>query len=353
MYPNLYITLVGHPGTGKSRTIGPARRLFSALKEFKLAPISMTAASLIDNLARAKRFIPRLPDTPLEYNSLFICADELGTFMSKYDNDVITALSSFYDTHAYEQDRRKFNGEVIKIPSPQINMLVGVQPSMLMQIMPEAAWGQGFTSRMIMVFSDQRTIGDDFADRAETNYTDLIHDLQIISSITGQFTVTEEYRDFVNNWRAMGEKPVPNHPRLQHYVARRKAQIYKLSMISALERSNALILTVDDFKRAYNWLCNAEQTMVSVFQEGAFGADGAMIDEIFHFVQVAGDKGVSEQRIVRFAEKRVPFHSILRIIDIMERSGRIKAIGVEKRTGVKWFKASGADTLDQVLGSHD
>jgi len=58
-----------------------------------------------------------------------------------------------------------------------------------------------------MVFSDERTVGDDFAAVDTSLSADLIHDLKSISGLVGQFKVTTEYRDAVNIWRQLGEPP--------------------------------------------------------------------------------------------------------------------------------------------------
>src|SRR6185437_6499756 len=76
MYPNLYVLILGHPGVGKTRTIREARSYVMDLPDFHLAPVSLTFASLVDALLSAKRMVIRLPDDPLEYNSMFIAADE-------------------------------------------------------------------------------------------------------------------------------------------------------------------------------------------------------------------------------------------------------------------------------------
>ena len=111
-------------------------------------------------------------------------------------------------------------------------------------------------------------------------------------------------------------------------------------MVSSIDRGNTLALTREDFNRAMGWLVEAEALMPEIFKAGATNVDGQAMDEIQHFV-IAGDRGsgVSEHRIVRFAKERVPIHSILRIIDIMERSGLIRCVQIEKRTGIRYFGA--------------
>ena len=109
-------------------------------------------------------------------------------------------------------------------------------------------------------------------------------------------------------------------------------------MVSSIDRGNALTLTVEDFNRALGWLIEAEETMPDIFKAGSTSVDSQAMDEIFHLIALTEkDYGVSEQKIIRFAKDRVPLHSIGRVIDIMERSGQIFCLGVDKRSGVRYF----------------
>ena len=92
---------------------------------------------------------------------------------------------------------------------------------------------------MIMVFSDERIIGDDFAKITRTLNADMIADLKTIAAQVGEYKVTAAYRDLVNAWRQSDENPKPDHPRLTFYNARRRVNLYKLSMIAAMDRSNS------------------------------------------------------------------------------------------------------------------
>lgn len=347
IYPNLYIVIVGHPGVGKTKSVRAAKKYFIELPDYHLASTSLTASSLIDSLVRSKRTHIDKALGAVEYNTMAIMADEMGAFMHEYANEMIAVLSAFYDPDSYGQERRG-NDIKIKIKSPQINLLAGSTPSNLMKFMPEFAWEQGFTSRVIFVFSDERFVGDDFASEDKGLDVNLLHDLKVINGLHGKFEVTENYRTAVNNWRAAGEPVVPNHPKLIHYATRRRVHLYKLSMVAAIDRSNTLLLTKDDFNRALGWLLEAELTMPDIFKAGASGADSKAMDEIYHYVLVSdiGGKGVAEHKITNFARERVPIHSILRVIEIMERSGMLRSLGYDSRTGQRRFVADVPDITD-------
>lgn len=341
LYPNLYTFLIGHPGTGKSRTIRAATLYTNEIQDFHKAPNSLTFASLVDALVRAKRTIIRLPDEPLEYNSMLIAADELGTFLHKYDKEMADGISAFYDPMPYGHERR--GGDIkIKLKSPQLNILCGSTPSNLIEVLPEGAWGQGFMSRVVLVFSDERIVGDDFAAITRDLNPDLIHDLKLINSLVGDFGVSPEYRSAVSAWRELGEPPSPTHPKLIHYNSRRRVQLYKLSMVSAVDRSNVLHLTKDDFNRAMAWLLEAEALMPEIFKAGATNADSQAMDEIRDFVLACGQ--CPEYKIVKFARERVPAHSVLRVIDLMERSKMIHVIAIDKRTSQRTYAVRDGQT---------
>lgn len=339
LYPNLYVFIVGNPGVGKNRIIRVAKRYMNELPEFHFAPTSLTGAALVDTLAISKRFIARLPDPPIEYNNTVITAEELTAFMHKYDDEMVGLLSAFYDPDPYAQSRRGRDIK-IKIDHPQVNLMSGTTPSNLIQLMPDSAWDQGFTSRVILVHSDEREVGDDFAVQSRGLDDNLTHDIKMIGALNGEFKVTQDYRDAVNNWRALGEPPVINHPKLLHYKTRRRVHLYKLSMVSCADRSDVLLLTKADFNRAMGWLLEAESTMPDIFTAGGTGTDSRAIDEIAHYINVAdkGD-GIPEHQIVNFARTRVPMHTILRIIEIMVASGQISAKGMD-RHGHRWFRTT-------------
>lgn len=345
VFPNLYIFLIGHPGVGKTRIISEGRRVAIKADGLNIAPVSMTFASMVDALAEAKVEIIRQPQGTIRYNSMYIAADELGTFMHKYEPEMIDGLSHFYDPNPYQQVRRTADID-IRIESPQINMIAGSTPKNFINFMPEKAWGQGFTSRIIMVFSDERFIIDDFADHGPSHTADFIADLKHISELYGQFTVTQPYREAINTWRHAGEPPLPSHPRLLHYLTRRCMHLYKLSMISSIDRDDSLWLTRADFDNALTWLTEAELYMPDIFKAGATNADAQAQDDIVHWIRITDlpgpngkPLGISEQRITQYARDKVPIHSILRLIEILEQTGQIRMVRQDKRTGAKYYSA--------------
>lgn len=342
LYPNLYVLLVGGAGTGKTRSIRAARNFVRCLPEPLLAPTSMTMASMADILNDSKRIIVRHPEAPLEYNTLYIAINELSAFMHDYKHagELVAGLTDIYDCDHYGQARR--GGDLrISIENPQLNIIAGSTPARLINLIPEYAWEDGFTSRIIMIYADDKPSIDIFHSAIKLMPNDMIHDLKIINSIIGEFTWTEEWTEAMNAWKELKFKPVPSHPKLEHYCTRRFTHLMKLSMISSIDRSNDLVLTKDDFNRAMLWLLRAEERMPLIFSGGQGGTDSKAIDEIEHFIRMAGPDGVNEQSVLNYARKHIMFATnVTKVLALMEQSGLIKMTKLDKRTGLRHFIAN-------------
>lgn len=324
LYPNLYVILVGHPGRGKTRSIMKGRAFLEQLQDLHIAPTSMKMASLVDSLLSSKRVIIRKhPLEPLEFNSMALMMDEWTAFMHAYDDELVGGLTTFYDvTVPYEQWRRAKDLK-IKIEQPQLVILAGSTPTNLLRFMPDFAWDQGFTSRIILIFNNERHEVDDFAIPFRELPSPMLNDLHLINGLVGEFHVTEGYKKAVAAWRSGDEEPKPTHPKLLHYNTRRRAHVYKLSMVAAVDRSNELSLLDEDFRRALFWLREAEEAMPSIFEEGLSSPDARAMSDLVDWVARQKD-GVPEHRLMHQTTKFVSTYNVQKTIELLELSGRLQ-----------------------------
>lgn len=296
----------------------------------------MTMASLVDCLAEAKKSHVIGPGNVTEYNSMYIMADELSAFMSDYSNDLIAGLTKFFDCTQYGQARRTKDINIL-IKNPQLNILSGSTPSNLLRFIPEYAWEQGFTSRILLIYSNERPIIDIFKNPVKPLPNDLITDLHKIAALRGQIGWDDEYASLMWKWKQMGYPPVPDHPKLEHYNSRRFSHSLKLAMIANIDRGDSLHLTSQDFNTAMSWMLEAEQFMPGIFSTGRGGADSKAMDEIFHFIS-KHPNGIHQSRIVNYARQHIEYaSSIGPILDVMQQAGMIVPV-LEDEFGLKTFK---------------
>lgn len=332
LYPNQYILLVGGAGIGKSLCTNIVYDLLDQIRTpetpFHIAPTSVTKASLIDSLSEADRRIIRPMESPavISFNSLTIVPNEFGVFLPSWEGDFMSSLTDLWDCKHYSETRRtaKIN---ISIPNPQLNMFSATTPMYLNNLLPEGAWEQGFMSRIMIVFSGEIIHTDLFpADLLEADtsgFDNLVHDLREIYKLWGEMIVSDEAKVAVNEWSRKGGPPIPNHPKLASYGARRAAHLLKLCMVAAIASDNEKIITLDHFAEALDWLAQLETFMPDVFKSMKTGGDGRAIEECWHFtmeVFMKTKQPVPEHRIVHFLQERVPVHNISRILDVMERA---------------------------------
>lgn len=338
--PNLYTVLVGFAGTGKSVTISAAEVFLRELEEMTkpqgvhIAPTSMTMASMVDCLVESKCSLVRPGQVPpvVEFNSLAILADELSALIHQYDKEFMAGLTKIFDGGIYAQYRRGKDLR-IKVEQPQLNILAGTTPSNLCQFMPEGAWEQGFASRIIMVYSGDRSLADIFADRdaiagRDVGYNNLLSDLHSIYALYGRMKIDDDAIEAFRAWRDGGEKPSPTHPKLTHYCSRRTSHIIKLCMVASAARGADMRISLGDFHVARNWLLGAELSMPDIFKAGVTSNDSKTMEETWHYVWAnfaKNKKPILENKIIQFVSMRMPAHSVLRTIEIMERDGTLKS----------------------------
>lgn len=271
-------------------------------------------------------------DTPpvVEFNSLQVAATEFGTFLSQYETEFMSTLNDLYDNVRYSERKRASLKEPLNIPNPQLSIIAGTTPAWLGSTLPDTAWAEGFSSRLMLVFSGDRVkVADPFGERIsdEGLRDDLVHDLKDIHTMYGQFQFSAEFVDAFRAWYAADLKPIPSHPRLEHYLPRRHIHFLKLCVIFSASRASDYVVRIEDYQSAMDLLLEAEQFMPDVFLTMR-GGDSNVIDEAFNFVftafQKENGKPISHQRIVSFISQRVPSHSVLKVLEVMVGNGMLE-----------------------------
>ena len=320
LYPNLYVLLLGPPGVGKTETSWRVQQLMSMLDDHHTAPSNMTKAAFIDALNDASRIILQEEDS-VEYNSLYIISNELGTLIDSYNREFLGTLTDLYDCKGYTERKRtaKLN---ITIDKPQVNMLASATPAWLSDIMPEGAWDQGFLSRVIIVFSGDNSPKPLFGSTNTGLSEALQESFTEIGELHGEMEFTTEAAKLANDWHMAGGPKRPDHPRLNNYNTRRTAHLLKLMMIACASDFGHLTITADHYRTALGWLLDAEHYMTDVFKAMVVGGDSRVMEETWHYVRQRSAKTpLSQAAVYRFVAERTPAYNINHIMDAMLKTG--------------------------------
>lgn len=337
-FPNIYVLLTAAPGVGK-QVINIADQLWRSVKEpnngpaaFRVAPTQMTKASLVDSIAKASQ-LKLFKGINYKYHSLLIAAEEFQVLLPHYDEEYIGTLNQIFNNPdvPYEEIRRTGSVKEISIENPQLNILAGVQPSYFVSTFPEHAWTTGFARRIIMVYAAEGKFQDLFQSEEDeivggATWKTLQNILSKISVLYGQVSWEPNAADKLAQWHRAKGPPAPTHSKLVHYNNSRTMFAIKLAIISAISRSQELIITEHDVERALTWLIEAEALMPDVFREMAGKSDASIIDELQFMLldyKMKMRKSATTDIIWDFMRQRVPSEKIDKIIQTAERSGVI------------------------------
>ncbi len=340
-FPNLYVLLTAAPGVGK-QIISLAKMAWKNTKEpgngppaFRVAPSQMTKAALVDALAKAKQ-VKLVKGANLEYHSMLIAAEEFQVLLPTYDTEYIATLNEVFNNPdiPYEEHRRTGAVREISINNPQLNILAGVQPSYFVSTFPEEAWTTGFARRIIMVYASEGKFQELFQDSLDPTedprWGEMLGQLSKISNLYGCCSWEPDAADLLAKWHRAKGPPPPTHSKLVHYNNSRTMFVIKLSIVAAVARTGALVITCEDVQRGLSWLLNAEKLMPDVFREMIGKSDSQVIDELHYMMimeQGRDRKALGTDLLWQFLRQRLPSEKIEKVLLSALRSGIISNPG--------------------------
>lgn len=344
MHPNLFMELVGGPGTGKSQAITASRSIFIPATNSNIIPASVTRAGMEDymqgNLQQSKA-----PDGSLLLSHECIgLSEEMQGILPDQDLGHLTLYNILYDLPKMHKARTRTHGE-ITLEAPYCSILTGAQPAFLATTMPEQAWGMGFMSRSIMVFDTPRERRSMFELRQVDPALQqaLIADLRSIRELHGWMEWTEEATRLYDEWWVQaGGMPIPAAKRLQMgYNSRREIHMAKLAMIFSLSRSDELVVTEEDVAGAIEILLTFEGKMNSIFQEMAATGSMVMLQDVIDKIKAdtAAGRPTEEAALINMLMQRFPSTQVHSMIQNMVDSKVIKNVSNLEVRGCRRFQA--------------
>lgn len=343
-YANLYILLVGSPGTGKG-IIREVAALWRETKEpsggdaFTISADSVTRAALVDDLADAEKIRLTMGQTYI-YHSILIPAEEFEVLLPSYNSEFVSLFNTLWNNDPEHEERRRHGpAKVVKIANPFMHLLGGVQPAWFTAHFPEEMWSTGLIRRTIMVYAENPPKRNPFevTPHRVAMKDHILQRLGQISAIYGAVPWHQEAAALAVEWYENDCAPAPTHSKLTvGYNRTRFEFLVKLSMTSAVSRTGAKgPIEKVDVMRALQWLLQAESKMEDVFRSLQGKSDSSVIEEFHRYVynkwNMNGKEGIHESDMVKFLMVRVTSDKIKQIISAAERGDLIvRVAGTDK-----------------------
>jgi len=304
-WPHQYIIFVAPPGFGKTTAVKFATGLLNQIADLRASPTFLSSAAMISGLVSAKD------------NAMFMVVEELGDLINKTGLEMFEFLTSMYDGKTHIESTTISRG-IEFITKPTINMIAATTPQWISANMPEALIGGGFASRVTFVYEDVRRSKQmyykkvmkehDFA-KLEAN---LLEDLLHIHTLEGEFIISDEATEYMENWYQNVHTTEGAHVKLLGYLERKPTQIHKVAQLLHVAYSDDLILTIQDFKDAKALLERTEVTLPKVFAGVGKNTFAIDMDLILKFVKEKGT--VKQEEIIREFQSNAEPRKLLELI---------------------------------------
>lgn len=281
VYPNMYTMLMGAPGTRKSTAIKIMKKLMvdagydtiaadrTTKEKFMLDlagdhndgdGISQDHDILSENLFGKES----VPTTPRE---CFICADEFNDFLGTGNIEFLSLLGTLWDYSGTYSNRIK-NGRSVDIVDPTISILSGNTPTGFALAFPTEIIGQGFFSRMLLVYGEATGKRITFPTPPSTEDTRCLVQwlTEIKQKVVGKAALSGDAEKLLDRiyktWAGIDDV------RFGNYSNRRFQHLLKLCLICAAARISKEI-SIDDVIHANTVLTHTEHLMPKAL--GEFG----------------------------------------------------------------------------------
>lgn len=162
LVPNTYCMLLGNPGTRKSTSIKIAKNLLKQVGYDTIAADKTTKEKFLLDLSGQEvttskdglSFLDEEDEDSLVGNrELFIAADEFNDFFGNNGIEFVSLLGTLWDFEGVYKNRIK-NGVSVSIPNPTISILGGNTPVGFSLAFPPEILGQGFFSRILLIYGE-------------------------------------------------------------------------------------------------------------------------------------------------------------------------------------------------------
>lgn len=279
IHPNQYCMLIGTPGTRKSVAIKIMKSILIGAGYDTIAAEKTTKEKFLMDLAGEISEHDQKgssPDNFLDANlfgasdqdaEVFIMADEFNDFFGNGNLEFISLLGSLWDYNGIYRNRIK-NGKSLAINNPTVSILGGNTPTGFSMAFPPEILGQGFFSRILLIYGAPNGKRITFPDSPDERVTaELIKYLRTIkSNVFGSADIKREARNLLD--KIYKTTRPHSDTRFESYGTRRFSHLLKLTLIIAASRGSKEIDELDVI-RANTVLTHTEFLMPKAL--GEFG----------------------------------------------------------------------------------
>lgn len=302
IYPNIYCMLMGSPGSRKSTAIKIIRKLLIQANYTTIAADKSTKEKFLMDLAGEETVtgVDKLLDENIFGDStikkdaeMFIMADEFNVFFGLGNIEFISLLGTLWDFDGVYSNRIK-NSKSININNPTVSILGGNTSTGFSLAFPPEIIGQGFFSRLLLIYGEPSKRRITFPKLPSRESTDelVFKLLNLRKTAMGAATLHPSAEKLLD--KIYKKNIRSNDVRFESYYNRRFTHLLKLCLIMSAARYSTDI-TDKDVVHANTILTHTEQLMPKALGEFGKSRHSNVSNRIVQFLE-------SSDSIVSFKE---------------------------------------------------
>lgn len=380
IFPNQFVVLIGTPGTRKSTAMSIMKRQLRKSTGVRFAPADTAGQrqGLVEAMKgreEAKEYlgnvelavaddslagltldrIAEVSDTPDEESEavsfissadkhhIMVTATELSRFIGQNNLQMLDFLVTMWDGEDYEYQTK---GGLTVLKNPLINLLSCTTPTSLNYAMPPAAGGQGFLSRMILVYGSRKykpvprpvEPSQESVDAVRRGFNRAYFEL------AGEFRETpaaKAYCESLYDWQLE-----ITDPRFGYYHERRQDHLIKLAMALAASRGYTVI-DIEDYREAHKILRATERGMPDALGEFGMNPLAALKQNMLEYIRQQGAVRVEELRAVFHRDSRA--QEFLEAVNDLSRMNQVSMQQVADGSSVLMAKGGKSNAEDDII----
>ena len=334
---NMYITLVGGPGSGKSTAKDEVRDLL--LEEF---PTYMEATDIqsrediIKRMAKEECLVAfkNLAGKMVEYRPFYILADEFSNFLSVNPEGMIGFLTGVYGANSYSTGFK--NTESQRFDNPYVSMLACGVPDWFVKELRTPMVTGGLGRRLILVVAENnKIISRPYHPKGwQALRQKVIEHLSVTREAVGEFKMTPIAVTWWDDWYDRSKKNPPADPVLLQFHARKEIILLKVAMVLGLTEAPVTYKLTDDLLAAAGAMIDLLEPNVEKLSRGVGRNELAAIAAnvlatVEHYEGV-----VSERQLYKVFNREARIPEWEEILQSLQNTGQTEMIESTDEAGV-------------------
>jgi len=327
IYPNLYVLLVAPPG--KCRKGSPVSLSKKLLQEIRI-PVSADSTS---KRALTQELVEISEGQVFNYKGklrpqapLAIISKEMSSLLALDPKGMIEALTDLFDSHDEWKYKTSSQGHDF-LYGVCVSCLIATTPNWLANNLPQGAIGGGYTSRHVILCGYEKYKRVAIPPPPDVKiYEKLIHDLNKVAQLVGQFRWGEGAEDFFIDWYNSLDDLIKRTPdtRLHGYIERIHIIALKVAMALRVSYSSELVLSPNDLGRAIDLATEALSSASDALGGHGQSHLGPKTVEVERQIKAKGRMTLKELLLANYRDISLP--ELREILESLQAMNKIKLV---------------------------